>query len=49
MYRNINNAGMELGEKVWYESVFATARMYNREQPKMALEKIFGVTSFEVG
>jgi hypothetical protein len=29
--------------------MFETARMYNREIPEVPLDRIFGITSFEVG
>jgi hypothetical protein len=31
------------------QKVFETARMYSGEAPSLSLEKIFGVTSFELG
>ncbi|MBN2735140.1 MAG: GNAT family N-acetyltransferase [Methanomicrobiaceae archaeon] len=38
-----------LAKKYNMEEVFGTARMYTREIPKLPLENIFGVTSFEMG
>ncbi len=30
-------------------SVFETARMYTQHAPEIALDRVFGVTSFELG
>jgi hypothetical protein len=44
-----NQAALILAERYGLKEVFGTARMYNREEPKIALDKIFGVTTFELG
>lgn len=44
-----NAAAGELAKRHGLEEVFATVRMYTREEPAMAMDKIFGVTSFELG
>jgi hypothetical protein len=31
------------------EEVFGTARMYTREIPPLPVERVFGVTTFEMG
>lgn len=38
-----------LAQGMGLEKVFETARMYTREPPAMARERIFGLTSFELG
>ena len=44
------NAGaMALAHERNMREVFATARMYNRGVPAVPVERIFGVTSFELG
>jgi GNAT superfamily N-acetyltransferase len=45
----VNPAAVELAEKNGMTAVFETARMYTGEAPRLPLEKIFGVTSFELG
>lgn len=45
----VNSAAVQLAEKYKMNVMFETARMYNREIPDMPLNRIFGVTSFEVG
>lgn len=44
-----NPAAVALAEKNGMTAVFETARMYTREAPRLPLEKVFGVTSFELG
>lgn len=44
-----NKAAIELVRKYGMERVFETARMYTREAPALPLDKIFGVTTFELG
>jgi RimJ/RimL family protein N-acetyltransferase len=44
-----NAAAMRLAAGLGMQEVFGTARMYNRQTPDIALEKIFGVTTFELG
>ncbi|MFM0393286.1 GNAT family N-acetyltransferase [Paraburkholderia phytofirmans] len=45
----INADAIALAERHGMTSVFETARMYTREQPAMSIERVFGVTSFELG
>jgi len=45
----INKDGMILQEKYNMKYVFETARMYKNGNPKIPVEKVFGVTSFELG
>jgi hypothetical protein len=45
----INPDAIELVKKYRMKEVFATARMYSQGRPDLAMEKIFGVTSFELG
>jgi hypothetical protein len=45
----INPDALELVKKYKMKEVFATARMYSQGRPDLAMEKIFGVTSFELG
>lgn len=45
----VNAAAVALAAKYNMAKVFETARMYNGPAPMMALEKIFGVTTFELG
>jgi GNAT superfamily N-acetyltransferase len=45
----INPEALKLAEKYHMQEVFATVRMYSQGQPDLAVEKIFGVTSFELG
>lgn len=44
-----NTAAMELAQRHKLEEVFVTVRMYSDNKPDMAMDKIFGVTSFELG
>jgi ribosomal protein S18 acetylase RimI-like enzyme len=44
-----NPQAVELAEKYKMEKVFETARMYNRMEPDLKMEYIFGITSFELG
>ncbi|RUR12482.1 GNAT family N-acetyltransferase [Legionella sp. km772] len=45
-----NNVGaIELTQRYKMVKVFATARMYLKEQPKLPIEEIYGITSFELG
>lgn len=44
-----NKAAVALAESHGMKGAFETARMYNREAPDMPMNRIFGVTSFEVG
>ncbi len=45
----VNQAAVSLAKRYNMEVVFETARMYTGEEPDMPLQRIFGVTSFEVG
>jgi GNAT superfamily N-acetyltransferase len=44
-----NPRAVALAAHLGMSPVFETARMYNREPPSLALERIFGITSFELG
>ncbi|HLH77196.1 MAG TPA: GNAT family N-acetyltransferase [Candidatus Binataceae bacterium] len=44
-----NAAARALAEGQAMRPVFQTARMYNRRDPRLPLERIFGITSFELG
>jgi len=40
---------VNLAEKYTMQKVFGTARMYTGKFPDLSLNKIFGVTTFELG
>ncbi len=44
-----NKAGVALAKAHGMAEVFGTARMYTRKLPKLPIEQIFGVTTFELG
>jgi len=44
-----NARAVELAEDLGMTPVFETARMYRGEAPQMPLERLFGVTTFELG
>lgn len=44
-----NKKALALAKEFKMKSMFETARMYTKEFPKTPLDKIFGVTTFEVG
>ncbi|MES0824679.1 GNAT family N-acetyltransferase [Ruegeria sp. SCP11] len=44
-----NQAAFDLAAKLGLEKVFETARMYSSHQPDIDLNRIFGVTTFELG
>jgi GNAT superfamily N-acetyltransferase len=44
-----NLAGVQLAKSFGLQPVFSTVRMYTKPAPKLQLEKIFGVTTFELG
>lgn len=44
-----HRAAVELAERLGLRPVFETARMYTGPAPRVALERIFGVTTFELG
>lgn len=45
----VNQAAVSLAKRYGMEVVFETARMYTGEKSDLPLERIFGVTSFEIG
>lgn len=45
----VNRAAIELAEKHQMSAFFQTARMYTKEIPDLPLDRVFGVTSFELG
>jgi len=45
----INTAAMGLAARHGMRQVFGTARMYTGPSPAIALERVFGVTTFELG
>ncbi len=45
----VNAAALELALSNGMKSVFTTARMYTKQAPNLPLEKIYGVTSVELG
>jgi len=45
----INPAAVALAKNHHLTIVFETARMYTKKQPKINLNKVFGVTTFELG
>ncbi len=44
-----NEAGMNLAKRYGMLEVFGTARMYSGGKPELPTDKIFGVTTFELG
>lgn len=44
-----NPAALALAERCNMQKVFETARMYNGTAPELPLQKIYGVTTFELG
>ena len=44
-----NQAALALAGKYGMQKVFSTARMYTGKEPEIALSKVFGVTTFELG
>lgn len=44
-----NPAAVALAERHGMSSVFETARMYTKEAPAIEIDRVFGVTSFELG
>jgi GNAT superfamily N-acetyltransferase len=44
-----NAAALALVRKYGMHEVFAAVRMYTREEPSIALDKVYGVTTFELG
>jgi hypothetical protein len=45
----INNEALQLAEKYSMKKVFRTARMYAGEFPALPIDKIYGVSTFELG
>ena len=45
----INEAALQLAAAYRMERTFATARMYQKGLPALAYDKIFGITTFELG
>ncbi|WP_108651151.1 GNAT family N-acetyltransferase [Dongshaea marina] len=45
----INQEAQQIARQYGMNCIFATARMYQKGQPKLADHKIFGITSFELG
>lgn len=45
----VNEAAVDLARRHGMRAAFETARMYTGEAPAIPLDRIFGVTSFEVG
>lgn len=45
----VNPAAMELAERHQMKVVFETARMYTGAEPRISLDRLFGVTTFELG
>jgi ribosomal protein S18 acetylase RimI-like enzyme len=44
-----NRFAVRLAERNGMTPVFETARMYNKGEPKLRLDKVYGVTTFELG
>jgi hypothetical protein len=44
-----NQAALSLAQRHGMDRVFETARMYTRQSPAMAADRIYGVTTFELG
>jgi hypothetical protein len=44
-----NSVGLALARELGLEPVFETARMYRGGDPLLPLERVFGITSFELG
>ena len=45
----VNKSAVSLAKKYSMKPMFETARMYTKGEPKVALNKTFGVTTFELG
>lgn len=45
----VNRAALALAEQLGLEPVFETARMYTGPIPPLRIDRVFGVTSFELG
>ncbi len=45
----VNKQAVALAEKYGMKPMFETARMYTKGKPNIDLQKVFGVTTFELG
>jgi hypothetical protein len=45
----VNASAMQLVLSMGMKPVFTTARMYTKKAPNLPLDKIYGVTSLELG
>lgn len=45
----VNDDAMEIAERYKMEKTFETVRMYTKNAPQIELDKVYGVTSFELG
>jgi Acetyltransferase (GNAT) domain len=45
----VNRSAVSLAKRNSMTPVFETARMYNRGEPSLRLEKVYGITTFELG
>jgi hypothetical protein len=45
----VNPAALALTVRHGMTPVFETARMYTRENPSLPLDRVYGVTTFELG
>jgi GNAT superfamily N-acetyltransferase len=45
----VNVAALDLAQRHKMSAMFETARMYTRESPVLPLDRLFGVTTFELG
>ena len=46
---SVNRGAVSLAEDLGLLPVFETARMYTNAMPPLLLERVFGVTTFELG
>ena len=46
---DVNATGLQLAASHGMKKVFGTARMYTGDAPAIALERVYGVTTFELG
>lgn len=45
----LNSKAVDLAERCDMKVVFETARMYTKQQPKIPMDRLYGVTTFELG
>ena len=45
----VNKDSLELVNKYKMKPIFETARMYTKKPPEINLNKVFGITTFELG